>query len=72
MWRDISLANREALLGELDAYLVQLTHLRARLAANDGTALEATYANAQRARRAWIEAIEAAEKPPAPDQESGK
>ena len=72
MWRDISLANRDALLGELDAYLVQLTHLRARLAASDGAALEATYANAQRARRAWIEAIEAAEKPPAPDQESGK
>jgi prephenate dehydrogenase len=72
MWRDISLANRDALLGELDAYLAQLTHLRARLAAADGTALEATYANAQRARRAWIEAIEAAEKPPAPDQESGK
>jgi prephenate dehydrogenase len=72
MWRDISIANRDALLGELDAYLAQLTHLRARLAAADGTALEATYANAQRARRAWIEAIEAAEKPPAPDQESGK
>jgi prephenate dehydrogenase len=72
MWRDISLANRDALLGELDAYLAQLTHLRARLAASDGPALEATYANAQRARRAWTEAIEAAEKPPAPDQESGK
>jgi prephenate dehydrogenase len=72
MWRDISLANRDALLGELDAYLAQLTHLRARLAAGDGAALEATYANAQHARRAWIEAIEAAEKPPRPDQESGK
>ena len=72
MWRDISLANRDALLGELDAYLAQLTHLRARLAAGDGAALEAIYANAQRARRAWIEAIETAEKPPAPDQESGK
>lgn len=72
MWRDISLANRDALLGELDAYLAQLTHLRARLAAGDGAALEATYANAQRARRAWTEAIEAAEPPPRPDQESGK
>jgi prephenate dehydrogenase len=72
MWRDISLANRDALLGELDAYLAQLTHLRARLAASDGAALEATYANAQRARRAWTEAIETAEKPPRPDQESGK
>jgi prephenate dehydrogenase len=59
MWRDISLANREALLAELDAYLVQLTSLRARLAAADGPALETVYANAQRARCAWIEAIEA-------------
>jgi prephenate dehydrogenase len=71
MWRDISLANRAALLGELDAYLAQLGTLRARLAAADGPALEATYANAQRARRAWIEAIETAEQPQSPDQESG-
>jgi prephenate dehydrogenase len=72
MWRDISLANRDALLGELDAYLAQLNGLRARLAAADGTGLEAVYGNAQRARQAWIEAIEAFEKPPSPDQESGK
>jgi prephenate dehydrogenase len=72
MWRDISLANRDALLGELDAYLAQLTGLRARLAAADGAGLEAVYANAQRARCAWIEAIEAAEKPQPADQASGK
>jgi prephenate dehydrogenase len=69
MWRDISLANRDALLGELDAYLAQLHGLRARLAGADGPGLEAVYGNAQRARRAWAEAIETAEKPPA--QESG-
>ena len=69
MWRDISLANRDALLTELDAYLAQLTELRARLAANDGPGLEAIYMNAQRARRAWSEAIETAE-PPSPKQES--
>lgn len=63
MWRDISLANREALLGELDAYLAQLTGLRAMLASGDGAALESVYANAQHARREWIEAIEAAEAP---------
>lgn len=68
MWRDISLANRDALLTELDAYLAQLTALRARLAANDGPGLEAIYTNAQRARRAWSEAIETAE-PPRPQQE---
>jgi prephenate dehydrogenase len=72
MWRDISLANRDALLGELDAYLAQLTQIRARLAAGDGAGLEAVYANAQRARCAWIEAIEAAETPQPADQESGK
>ncbi len=63
MWRDISLANQEALLGELDAYLAQLTGLRAKLAAGDGAAIEAVYANAQHARQQWIEAIEAAEAP---------
>jgi prephenate dehydrogenase len=66
MWRDISLANQPALLGELDAYLAQLTGLRASLAAGDGAALEAVYANAQRARRHWGEAIETAEAPPPP------
>ena len=61
MWRDISLANRDALLGELDAYLAQLTTLRGHLAAGDGAALEAVYGNARRARRAWTGDIEAAE-----------
>lgn len=70
MWRDISLANRDALLVELDAYLAQLTRMREMLAASNGPALEAVYANAQRARREWIETIEAAE--PRPAQESGK
>jgi len=63
MWRDISLANQSALLGELDAYLAQLTGMRALLAAGDGAAIESIYANAQRARCRWIEAIEAAEAP---------
>lgn len=61
MWRDISLANQTALLGELDDYIVQLTHVRALLAAGDGAALEAIYANAQHARHSWIKTIEAAE-----------
>ncbi|AXA91931.1 prephenate dehydrogenase/arogenate dehydrogenase family protein [Massilia sp. YMA4] len=67
MWRDISLANQAALLVELDAYMAQLAQLRARLAAGDGASLEAVYGNAQRARRQWIEAIEAAEAPPPTD-----
>ena len=64
MWRDISLANQSALLGELDAYLAQLTALRGMLAAGDGAAIEGVYANAQQARRRWIDAIETAEAPP--------
>lgn len=61
MWRDISLANQAALLGELDAFMAQLTQLRAMLAEADGAALEAVYANAQHARHNWICTIEAAE-----------
>jgi prephenate dehydrogenase len=61
MWRDIGLANRDALLEELDAYLAQLANMRAMLAASDGAALESVYANAQRARCAWIAAIESTE-----------
>ena len=63
MWRDISLANQPALLRELDAYIAQLTKMRALLAAADGRSLERIYANAQQARHAWIRAIEAAESP---------
>jgi prephenate dehydrogenase len=67
MWRDISLANQAALLGELDSYMAQLTALRAHLASSNGAAIEAVYTNAQRARCRWIEAIEAAEAPPPKD-----
>jgi prephenate dehydrogenase len=63
MWRDISLANSEALLGELDAYLVQLKRLRDHLAAGEGAAIETVYSNAQQARQRWIDTIESAEPP---------
>lgn len=62
MWRDITLANQGALLNELDAYVSQLNQLRSLLAAGDGKAIEAIYANAQQARHDWIRSIEAAEK----------
>jgi prephenate dehydrogenase len=62
MWRDISLANRDALLQELDAYSARLAVLREHLQAVDGAGLQEIYANAQRARHDWISAIEAAEK----------
>lgn len=54
MWRDISLANREALLAEVDAYAAALARARSMLAAGDGTALESMYSNARRARLAWM------------------
>lgn len=53
MWRDISFANRDALLTELDAYVAQLRRLRGLLAAGDSGGLEAVYANAQQARHSW-------------------
>jgi prephenate dehydrogenase len=63
MWRDISLANQPALLQELDRYIAQLARLRQLLQSADGAQLEALYANAQQARRAWTTSIEAAEAP---------
>lgn len=54
MWRDISLANRDALLKELDAYRAQLDHLRAALEARDAAALEQMFTRASLARNAWI------------------
>ena len=53
MWRDICLANRKALLGELDRYQDELNELRDALARNDGEALEKTFDVARTARRAW-------------------
>jgi len=68
MWRDISLANRQALLSEIDAYQTKLGQLRAGLAQADGAAIQALFQRAQSARQAWITSIEAAEPLPRPDQ----
>ena len=53
MWRDISLANRDALLAEIDAYRAELDRIAAMVAAGDGAALEAVFTRAAIARRAW-------------------
>lgn len=55
MWRDICIANRQALLAELDAYLAELAYLRAVLMQGDGRALETLFAQAREARNAWAE-----------------
>jgi len=69
MWRDIAVANRDALLGELDTYLAALTRMRAQLAAGDGEALAAVFANARQARENWLASIEKSEPPASPDRE---
>ena len=54
MWRDICLANRDALLQELGAYQSQLARLRAMLELGDGTALEQVFDHARAARNKWL------------------
>ncbi|MFP5381395.1 MAG: prephenate dehydrogenase [Gammaproteobacteria bacterium] len=53
MWRDIALANREALLAELDAYLAALRSLREAVDARDAEALLTIFARARAARENW-------------------
>jgi len=55
MWRDIALANRDALLVELDTYLARLNELRAAVDASDAAALETCFARARAAREAWMD-----------------
>lgn len=66
MWRDISLANRSALLTEIDEYAARLADVRAMIDSSDSAALDAVFSNARDARRAWLDSIEAGEKPAAP------
>ena len=53
MWRDIALANRDALLAEMDRYGEALKNARALIAAGDVQALAALFERASVARRAW-------------------
>jgi len=54
MWRDIALANREALLTELDAYVAALQALRSAVSAEDADALQDIFSRARAARERWI------------------
>ena len=54
MWRDIALANRDALLGEMDAYVAGLQEIRAAVEAADGDALLKTFSRAREARENWM------------------
>ncbi|AJC21478.1 prephenate dehydrogenase [Pandoraea pulmonicola] len=53
MWRDICVANRDALLAELDGYLATLGTLRQLIDAGDGAGLEAVFARTSQARTDW-------------------
>lgn len=53
MWRDICVANREALLRELNTYQSVLTHLRTQIEKGDGAALERIFARASKTRLQW-------------------
>lgn len=54
MWRDICLANRDAMVEELDSYLAQVHQMRDAIANGDGGALEKIFDAARNARNAWI------------------
>lgn len=55
MWRDICLANREALLQELQLYMAELTQMSAALASGDAEQLERTFRTARELRAGWTE-----------------
>jgi prephenate dehydrogenase len=57
MWRDICVANRKALLQELDAYMAELLRTRVLLAGADSTGLEKMFATARARRDAWLESL---------------
>jgi len=57
MWRDICLANRNALLKELDTFMMELLKTRVLLASADSTGLEAMFATARARRDAWLESL---------------
>jgi len=55
MWRDISLANKTALLSEISAFESELTQLKQLLANEDATGIQALFERASVARNNWAE-----------------
>ena len=54
MWRDIALANRDALIRELESYQHQLDDLHRMLSNSNEGELSALFTNARNARNAWL------------------
>lgn len=59
MWRDIALANKTALLSELDAYVAALQSLRAAVSSDDAARLLEMFTRARTAREHWMKSQEA-------------
>lgn len=55
MWRDICLANRDALSKELQTYIAELNQMSAMLAAGDAAQLEQIFSTARKLRAGWVE-----------------
>jgi prephenate dehydrogenase len=53
MWRDISLANKQALLNEITAFEQELATVKQLLINSDSTGLEALFERASHARNQW-------------------
>ena len=53
MWRDISLANKTALLSELEAYQAEISALQNLLKNEDSQGLQAMFEHASQARQSW-------------------
>jgi prephenate dehydrogenase len=53
MWRDISLANKTALLNEISAFEFELSQLKQLLENSDGAGLQALFERASVARNNW-------------------
>lgn len=53
MWRDISLANKQALLNEISAFEQELSTVKQLLTQNDSAGLEALFERASHARNQW-------------------
>ena len=53
MWRDVCLNNREAILHDLDLYLVHAQQLRDKIAASNGEAILSEFTRASEKRLAW-------------------
>ncbi len=58
MWRDICLANREALLVALERYMADLQELREAVDAGDGQRLETVFGHAKRTRDRFVAMLE--------------